>query len=62
MAKVRPVDIVTEPEQCETGCGARVAITRRRDDGATRLSVIGDGGRVWPGGHTQADCRGRRGL
>jgi hypothetical protein len=61
MAKPRPVDIVTEPEPCETGRGAPVAVTRRRDDGATRLSVIGDDGRVWPGGHTQADCLGRRG-
>jgi hypothetical protein len=46
----RRVDIVTEPEKCERGCGQDVAMTRRHDDGATRLSTIHDG-RVLPGPH-----------
>ncbi len=50
MFKSRPVDIVTTPEKCEGGCGKTVAVTKRRDDGATRLSTIQDG-RVLPGPH-----------
>jgi hypothetical protein len=46
----RTVDIVTKPEKCERGCGDDVAMTRRRDDGATRLSTIKNG-TVLPGSH-----------
>jgi hypothetical protein len=55
------VDIVTDPEQCETGCGTRVAVTRT-SQGATRLSQINDDGSVAPGPHDGGECRARRGL
>lgn len=57
--KSRPVDIVTTPEPCES-CGDRVAVTRRQDDGATRLSNITSDGRVAPGPHDSLDCQSRR--
>lgn len=61
MLKSRPVDvdIVTTPEPCES-CGSQVAVTQRRDDGATRLSNIGTAGQVLPGPHSPADCQVRR--
>jgi hypothetical protein len=49
--KARKVDIVTPVETCEGGCGRKVAVTRRQDDGATQLATIGADGAVWPGGH-----------
>jgi hypothetical protein len=55
----RPVDIVTTPEPCES-CGSKVAMTIRRDDGATRLSNITADGRVAPGPHDSDDCHSRR--
>jgi hypothetical protein len=58
----REVDIVSAVEQCETGCRTNVAMNRRRDDGATRLSHINDDGSVAPGPHSPAECRARRGL
>lgn len=48
---MRQVDIITKPEKCERGCGHDVAITRRRDDGAERLSTIHNGQVVLPGPH-----------
>lgn len=57
---MRPCDIVTPVEPCETGCGALVAVTVRRDDGARRLSEIDGDGRIVPGGHSADWCRERR--
>jgi hypothetical protein len=52
MTRSRQVDLVTTPEKCE-GCGRTVAVTRRRDDGAERLSDVDGNGRVLPGGHNE---------
>lgn len=62
MAK-RPVDLITPAERCERGCGKTVAVTRRRDDAATRLSTIDGSGRVQPGDHNVVyhDARAGRG-
>jgi hypothetical protein len=48
--KTRKLELLTEPEPCELGCGRQVAVTRRIDDGATRLSTIRDGN-IDPGPH-----------
>jgi len=56
--KKRPVDIDGPVEQCERGCGDKVAKTVRRDDGATRVSTIRDG-QVMPGPHG-GTCKGTR--
>lgn len=49
--KIRPVELKTPPEKCERGCGQLVAVTRRIDDGATRLSTVSENGSVQPGPH-----------
>jgi len=49
--KIRPVELKTPPEKCERGCGRLVAVTRRIDDGATRLSTVDKAGNVQPGPH-----------
>jgi hypothetical protein len=56
----RPVTLVTHPESCEC-CGSPVAVTRRNDDGATRLSNVNADGEVMPGPHDSDDCHMRRG-
>ena len=48
--KRRELELVTDPEPCELGCGETVAVTRRAGDEATRLSTIRDG-KPAPGPH-----------
>lgn len=56
----RPVVIVSPVEKCENGCGRKVAVTVRQDDGAKRVSTIADdGSTVLPGPHL-GTCMGRR--